>query len=110
MEGGLHHLVAQGGRVRVRVVGRNQVHRHHQAQAAHLADRGRPLLQVAQPPRELRAPLHGIGQDVLAHKDVQRRDSGGARNRVAAEGRAVRCRLPLIHELRAGDHRTQGQA
>ena len=88
----------------------HQLHPDHQAEAAYFSDRRRPLLQVAQPPDELRPLVRGIGQDVLARKDVQGRDPGGARYRIAAEGRAVRGRLPLVHQPPAGDHGAQRQA
>jgi len=72
LEGGFARFLRGGwGRVFVRVVGFDDVHCQHQAQAAHVASGGCFVGQVAQAGTQLFASAGSVG-DVFALQQIQR--------------------------------------
>ena len=101
---GLAGIGDQGRFVRIRLTVRlGELHAHHQAQAAHVADDRVLGLQAAQIAHQLLAARGGVFYQFFFADDV---DGGFGRHQrqgvATAVGAAVGARLPLLHQRLAG--------
>ena len=89
------------------VLGRVELDAEHQAQTSDVADERREALaERGEPGLGLGPALGGVG-DEAALEQVDRRERGGAGDRVAAVGGAVRAGPPRLEQVRPGDHRAE---
>ena len=92
------------------VLGGVELDAQHQALAADVADEAVEAADQRPEPGERLLATRGGVVDQAAFEQVDRHEAGGAGDRVAAVGRAVRAGTPRLHEVGPRDHRGQRHA
>ena len=89
---------------------RNQLHRDHGADAAHVADDRESLEPGAHPGHRTLTQAYAARRKLFVEHHVDDRQGRGTGNRVATKRSAQAARIRRIHELAAPDDRAQWQA